>query len=233
MQSREKNPAPETWTRAVEQLVLPILEGRVRVLGVTSPEEGAGASTLSGAAACALARSGLKVLLIDLSPRTAAEQAKAWVPGESGAASYVRPHAAGYDVLTAVVTPETRFLFNNGQRLRSTLTGDLGDYGAVIVDLPPLLDDERDGVNALAAALVCDQVLLVCANRRTARSDARAATELARSNGVRLSGVVWNNFGEMGLGEEIATTIKRRLRFVPGMARFADRRIARSTFLNG
>lgn len=223
----------EAWLRPVEQIVLPALESKLRVLGFASPTPGAGVTTLCQAAAETLKRSGTKVLLIDLSQKLVqSAPAKVWSPGEDSAADFVAKSPAGYDVLPGIVTPDTRFLFNNTKRLRRALTEELASYDAIIVDLPPLVQPHADGVNPIAAALVCDQVLVVCAHDQTSRSASRSATELARAAGVKLAGVVWNNFGTPPVGLDMARSVRRSLWFAPGIAAFLERRLIGSTFLN-
>ena len=223
----------EAWIRPVEQLVLPALESRIRVLGLTSPEVGAGVTTLCHAAAETLARSGVKVLLIDFTGALQdGDPERVWVPGEQGAGAFVQRHPGGYDVLTAVVTEATRFLFNNGKRLRRTLFEDLSEYSTIVVDLPPLLGHRTDGINPVAPGLVCDQVLLVCANERTTRSSARAAVDAGKTAGLKLAGAVWNNFGAPPLGRDMARSARKSLWIMPGLARYIERRLARSPFLN-
>ncbi len=223
----------ESWLRPVEQIVLPALENKIRVLGITGPHPGAGVSTLCAAAAETLARSGAKVLLIDFSTRVSpAEVPGAWVPGEAGAQTHIRRHPTGFDQLAAVATPDTRFLFNNGKRLRRTLFEDLADYTVIVADLPPLLDDGSEHVNPLAVALACDQVLMVCANGRTPRAAAGAAAEAARAAGVRLTGVIWNDFGTPTMGRDMARSARRVFSYFPPLARFLEQRLKRSPFLN-
>ena len=233
MTSTEEQPITEAWTRPVEQLVLPALESRMRVMGFTSPEVGAGVTTLCHAAAETLARSGARVLLIDFSGEPTADGGVAWAPGDSNAASLLRRHPAGYDVLPVIVTSHTRFLFNNAKRLRQALSEELSDYGAILLDLPPLLDERSDNVNPTAVALVCDQVLLVCASQRTTRPSARAAADAARAAGVKIEGIVWNNFGTLSLGRDMARSARKVFWVVPGLSRWLERKLTRSTFLNG
>ena len=224
----------DAWLRPVEQIVLPALDGKIRVLGITAPHHGVGVSALSAATARTLARSGSKVLLLDFTQSVKADAPTAtWAPGEGNAASRVRKHPSGYDVLTAEPTPETRFLFNNGKRLRRTLFEDLSEYAVIVTDLPPLVEDRTDHLNAIAVALACDQVIMVCANGRTPRAAARAATEAARNAGVRLTGAVWNDFGTPKLGLDMARSARRLFWFLPPLGRLLERRLQRSAFLNG
>lgn len=223
----------DTWLRPVEQIVLPALDSKIRVLGFTSPHHGAGVSTLAAAAAETVARSGLKVLLIDFTcPVEAVGSPASWTPGEGGAQAHIHSHSSGFDVLPAVATMETRSLFNNGKRVRRTLFEDLSDYAVIVADLPPLLEERHDYINPVAVALACDQVLLVCANGLTQRTTARAAIDVAKAGGVRLTGAIWNHFGAPSVGVEMARSARRFFGFLPPVARALERRLQGSTFLN-
>ena len=222
----------QSWVRPVEQIVLPALESRIRVLGFTAPSAGAGVSTLAAAAAETLARSGIKVLLLDLTrPATDDSSPTGWIPGDGGARELVTRAAAGYDVLTAEPHADSRFLFNNSMRLRQTLAGDLASYATIIIDLPPLLATDAHSINPVAAALLCDSVMLVCANGRTSRAGVRAAVQLAKTSGVKLAGTVFNDYGAQPLAAEIAQSVQRRLRFAPGLAARLARWAQHSTLL--
>ena len=223
-----------SWLGPVEQLVLPALENKVRILGFSAPRRGAGVSALCRAAAETLARSGAKVLLIDFSqPVSAGDLAGGlWIPGDGGAHAQIKEDPSGFDVLTAVPTAETRYVYNNGTRLKRTLSEDLSDYGVVIADLPPLLDERAERINPLAVALACDQVVLVCANNRTTWSDAAAASGKARQAGIKLDGVVWNGLAAPTLGQSMAQSAGRWLAFLPRLADWLQCRLQKSPFLN-
>lgn len=223
----------QTWIRPIEQIVLPALEGKLRILGFTSPGHGAGVTSICQAAAETIARSGVKVLLLDLTQASEATgRVPGWVPGLSAAREQAHRHESGFDILTAQPSPETRFLFNDGKRLRLALAAELADYAVVIVDLPPLLDASAEIVNPVAAALACDQVLLVCANALTRRPEARSAVALARASGIKLSGTVFNDLGRPGLVEEIATSLAHWTRFWPALSIRLDRLIRTNPILN-
>ena len=224
-----------SWIRPVEKIVLPALENRIRILGFTAPKSGAGVSTLCRAAAETLARSGAKVLLLDLTTTAgcAADErnAKGWVPGESGMGELVTHHADGYDVLVARPQQTTRFLFNNSRRMRLTMAEELSGYAAIVVDLPPLLDADAGLINPVAAALLCDTVLLVCAKGQSSREDIRAAVDQAKLAGVKLSGTIFNEFGAKSLADQISHSIRHRLGFVPMLAGRLERMTQTSPLL--
>ena len=232
----------QSWVRPVEQIVLPALENRVRVIGFTAPEHGAGVTSLCRAAAETLTRSGLKVLLLDLStqrPPTGAGSMSTgagasptgWVPGASGVRELIVRDPDGYDVLVAHPQGDARFLFNNSKRLRQILSDDLSGYATIVVDLPPLADSDAGSINPVAAALMCETVMLVCARDRSTRTDIRSAIELAKISGVRLQGTIYNEFGASSLADEISRSIERRLAYFPRLAGWLSRRAQNSPFL--
>lgn len=224
---------PSDWMRPIEQIVLPVLESKIRVLGFTSANHGAGVTSVTTAAALALAKSGIKVVVLDFTqPVANAADGSQWLPGEGGAQARITPAPGGYDLLAAIATEDTRYLFNSGKRLRRTLFEDLSEYAAVLVDLPPLLAARSDTINPVTAALACDQVLLVVANCRTSRDTARQAVELAKSSGIKLTGAIFNNCGAPTVGRDIARSARRYLAFAPALAKFIERKALGSSLLN-
>lgn len=222
----------EAWVRPVEQIVLPALEGQVRVIGITAPNHGAGATTLCEAIAETLSKSGIKVLLLDLTRNVVPEGDRpGWLPGETPAVKHIIRHASGFDTLTAHPTSKSRFLFNNGKRLRLALKDELAEYGVIIIDLPVLLDQDTNNVNPVTAALVCDSVLMVCGREHTPREALRSAAELARSSGIKLTGVVYNELGKPSVGTEIACSLDSISRFAPNLIGWLQRRVAASPLL--
>ena len=199
-------------------------------------------TTLCRAAAETLVRSGSKVLLLDLTkaaigidaPTAGSDQAggaSGWVPGASGVRDLITRHADGYDVLVARPHQDTRFLFNNSRRMRLTMAEELSAYSAIVVDLPPLLGADASHINPMAAAMLCDSVLLVCVGGRSAHADVRACVALANTSGVKLSGTVFNDFGATTMADQISHTVRHRLGFIPGLANRLERMAQSSSLL--
>lgn len=219
----------QSWIRPIEQVVLPALEGKLRVLGITSPDHGAGVTSVAQAAAETIARSGIRVLLLDLTQVTeAAGGWHGWIPGASGARESARPNPSGYDMLVAHPSAETRFLFNDGKRLRLALTDELAEYAVIIVDMPPLLDASSQIINPVAAALACDKVLMVYAKGLTKRVDMTAASDLARASGIKLEGLIFNELGQPSLAKELSAKIRRLAPLWPSLVGWLDRKIQSS-----
>lgn len=219
----------QSWIRPIEQVVLPALEGKLRILGFTSPDHGAGVTSVAQAAAETIARSGIKVLLLDLTQASdAAGGGHGWIPGAPGTQQGARPHAAGYDMLLAQPSADTRFLFNDGKRLRTALADELAEYAVIVVDLPPLLDASSLIINPVTAALACDKVLMVYAKGLTKRVDMAAATDLARASGIRLEGLIFNERGQPSLAREISSTIRRFAPIWPSLFGWLDRKVQSS-----
>lgn len=223
----------QTWIRPIELVVLPALDGRIRVLGFTSPDHGAGVTSVARAAAETIARSGVRTLLLDLT--TAAGKSDSapngWTPGAQSAAAGAQADAAGYDVLIAQPTTEARFLFNDAKRLRQTLSDELAGYAVIVVDLPPLLESSAESINPVAAALACDRVLMVYAKGLTRRVDMTAAGDLAKASGIKLEGLVYNEHGEPSLGKELAAKVARLTPKWPRLFGWLERTLLQSPIL--
>ena len=225
----------QSWIRPIELVVLPALDGKIRVLGFTSPGHGAGVTSVARAAAETIARSGVRTLLLDLTTAAngsaLASECAGWIPGAHNVPASAQPHAAGYDILVAQPSAETRFLFNDAKRLRQALAAELRGYAVVVVDLPPLLDTGADIINPVAAALACDRVLMVYAKGLTKRVDMTAAGDLAQASGIKLEGLIFNERGEPPLGKELATKVARLTPIWPSLFGWIERRLQASPIL--
>ena len=196
------------WQLAVEQVVVPATTNGARVLGFTSPVAGAGVTSFSRAVAATLARSGADVLYVDLAaplrknahPRAA--NAPAWKEAVSDRA------ASGLQV-TAPANLDARFYFNNVRWLRGEFVRMLRTYSNIVVDIGPLLGDEADRVNALAAATACDSVALICPRSALTQQDLARALQMTGSTGVNLIGTIINDKNYTPPGDEIAVVVRR------------------------
>jgi Mrp family chromosome partitioning ATPase len=224
------------WLRPVEQIALSTILNGTRVLGLTSPEGGAGVSTLAEAIAQMLSRSGFKVLLLDMTqpvqeprPLPAGETPDAPDQGEQTVRILGDP--GGFDVLAASSTARTRFLFNNVSWIEEMLAHEAADYSKIVMDLPPLFSNRHDLINPVAAAAACDSVLLVCARGQVTIDQVNRAMELVRSSGIRLSGTVLNELAYTPPGAEVARVVRRLFWCVPPLAGFLERKALRSKML--
>jgi Mrp family chromosome partitioning ATPase len=184
----------ESWLRPIERLALFARERKCRAIGFVSPDAGAGTSRVCEEVAQALARSGSKTLLLDLSTLVQSlDKTPAWVPGIKGAAASVTADRRGFERLEAAATPDTRFLFNNVERLRWTMFDDLAAYQMIVVDLPSVLDAGADALNGVAMAAACDAAYLVCRMSQITRPRLERTVKQLKGGGVEIAGTVLND----------------------------------------
>ena len=177
------------WQRSIEQIAL--RNRRYRILGLTSARRGAGVSVISRLLARTLATSGSNTILVDLShPQGGAAPEISAAPVGSLRA-FITPSAHGFDLL-AGTTPEVHRAATNLLALRELLMHDLSKYQHIILDFPPILDDDQTGFSTVLAATICDGLLLVGAVGKDKRAELVEALSLLRSSGTTISGVVSN-----------------------------------------
>lgn len=224
----------QDWSRTAEQIMLSAIESQIRSLGFISPASGSGTSTVARGVAEAFARAGHKTVLFDLTADVRSDaKLPTWLPGGAGVAGALHVEATGLAVLTADSTPATRALFNNVEHLQKVVRQDLSTYAAVVMDLPAVTEDETNRLNPLAAARVCDAVLMVCLTGHVDRSTLAEAVNALKPAGVNVAGVVLNDYYVSTLGKDIADTTDAGLgRYLPGLARRLARRASSNRFLN-
>ena len=220
-----------SWQHAVEQILLVVTDKNARVLSVLGPDRGVGVTLLCQQIAESSSRSGAKTLLIDLTRPAVPGGQPGWVPGKD-ASEFIGTMPGGYSTLVANPSPATRSLFNNVESLRRTIEQVLPPYDALIIDLPPVLDQRDDEINPIAAARASDAVIMVCVAGRSIEPRVRKAISTLEAAGVQLGGTVLNDRHNPPLGMDVAASLRRKYRrFLPGSAWLA--RLAESSdFLN-
>ena len=218
--------------RIAEQIMLSAVESRIRVLGFTSPIAGSGVSTIARHVAEAFAHSGTKTLLLDMTaPVRGDPRAPQWLPGAPGAADAAMVEFTGLSVLAADATERTRAQFNNIESLQKTLQRDLATFGAIIVDLPSVVEEDANRLNPIAFARACDALLLVCLTGHIDRAELSEATAALKPAGVNLAGIVLNDYYATTLGAEIAEGLEKSVgKVLPQVAQRLGDRVAASRF---
>lgn len=197
------------WQRAVEQVVVPATVNGARVLGFASPTPGAGVTSFSRAVAETLARSGADVLYVDLAtPLRKGGPAHARAANASAWKEAVSDRVVGVQT-AAPANLDARFYFNNVRWLRGEFVRMLRTYSNIVVDMAPLLGEEADRVNAIAAAAACDAVAMICVRSALTQQDMARALQLTGSTGVNLIGTVVNEMNYTPPSEEIAAAVRR------------------------
>lgn len=177
--------------------MLAALDSKTRVIGITSPDRGAGVSSLCRMVAESFAQSGAKTLLVDLSQQTdtAINARPAWMPG-GGATDFIQRDPRGYEIIASPPTTATRPLFNNVETLRRAFVDELSMYRTVVVDLPAIMEDVSGQINPVAVSRACDAVILVCVAGRTRRDRIAATVSTLAMAGVQLGGTVLNDMDQ-------------------------------------
>jgi Mrp family chromosome partitioning ATPase len=204
-------------------------------VGFTAPKAKAGVTSLCLALATATAASGLRTLLVDLSgPAEEGTEMPDWLPGSGRAPAAIRPNPSPgqFDKLTARTTSETRDLFNNSAEIRRTLTDELSDYGAVIVDIPPLKPGNPGAIDAASAAAACGSVYLVCASGEVTKTEMLDSVNRLQSAGVTVLGLILNEAGNPSVGAELAGEVLRFKEFAPEWTGLIAKKLLESSFLN-
>jgi Mrp family chromosome partitioning ATPase len=196
--------AMDEWAGSAEQIAISQIIKGTRLVGFVSPTAAANTSLLARMVAEAMGRAGLKILLANLNTTqnivhdsAAVAVSEPWQPIRGDSNRLV-------DMLSANVTAETRPVFNNNGWLASFFAEQLRTYSTVILDLPPLLDEQKSRLSPLAAASVCQAVILSCPTGSVTRPQLATSLQLLESAEVNVIGLVveddedksgWRDFG--------------------------------------
>jgi polysaccharide biosynthesis transport protein len=223
----------DNWSRTAEQIMLATIERKIRVLAVTSASPAAGVSTVAAGLAAALARSGRKSLLIDLTGTVDPDpRATGWTPGEPLQADAVRANEDSLSVLAVTPTGSNRALFSNVDLLQKAFQRDLAGYAHIIIDLPAIEETDAARLSPIAAARAADAVILVALTGLTERAELTNATQQLRQVGANVAGLVLNDQYCATLGEEIADVSYTRLgRGLPRLAHWIAQKAMASRYL--
>jgi Mrp family chromosome partitioning ATPase len=196
--------AMDEWASSAEQIAISQIIKGTRLLGFVSPTADLSTSLLAKMVAEAMGRSDLKILLANLNTTqnvvrdsAAVAVSEPWQPirGDSN---------RSIDVLTANVTAETRPIFNNNGWLGSFFAEQLRTYSTIVLDLPPLLDESKNRLSPLAAASICQAVILTCPTGSVTRPQLATSLQMLESADANVIGLVveedqdksgWRNFG--------------------------------------
>jgi Mrp family chromosome partitioning ATPase len=197
------------WQLAVEQVIVPATTNGARVLGFTSPSAGAGVTSFSRAVATTLARSGADVLYADLAtPLRKSSPAHIRAANTPAWKEPLADREIGVQV-TAPATLDARFYFNNVRWLRGEFVRMLRTHSNIVVDIPPVLNEQADRANAVAAAAACDAVAMIAVRSAVSQQDIARTLQMMSSTGVNLIGTVINEMNYTPPGEEMAVLAER------------------------
>jgi Mrp family chromosome partitioning ATPase len=187
---RMRETTMDEWASSAEQIAISQIIKGTRLLGFVSPTADSGTSLLARMVAEAMGRADVKTLLANLNTTQNAIRGGAavavsvpWQPIRGDTNDLI-------DVLTANVTAETRPVFNNNGWLASFFAEQLRTYSTVILDLPPLLDEQKSRLSPLAAASVCQAVILTCPTGSVTRPQLATSLQLLDSADANVIGLV-------------------------------------------
>ena len=204
----------------------PVDPKRAVVIAVTSGKGGVGKTFMSANTAAALAKRGLKVLVLDadlglanldvvlnLYPKTTLHDV---FTGKSTLREAILNAPGGFDVLLAGsgLVEYSRLTSEVRDQFQSVMHDVLLDYDVVILDTGAGISDV-----VLYAISLADEVLLVSTPEPTSLTDAYATVKvLAAQQGRRTIRVVINQTLQPGEGRMITTQLQRVVdRFVPSL----------------
>ncbi|MFK7819100.1 MAG: polysaccharide biosynthesis tyrosine autokinase [Planctomycetaceae bacterium] len=196
---RPKSKEAEVFRSLRTSLFFTAASSKLQVLQITSPNTGDGKSTVSANIACAIARSGKSVLLVDCDLRRPRVASIFGVPRETGLSSVLAGQAEIPDVIQnsglehLSILPAGPIPPNPAELLTSATFGECLDvlrekFDFVILDTPPMLAVSDPGIIASHA----DGVLLTLRILKNGRGASIRAKELLEELNANLMGVIVN-----------------------------------------
>jgi hypothetical protein len=182
--------AMDEWASSAEQIAISQIIKGTRLVGFVSPTADSSTSLLARLVAEAMGRSGLKILLANLNTiqdvvrdNSAVAVSEPWQPIRGDTNRLI-------DTLSANVTAETKPTFNNNSWLGGFFAEQLRTYSTIVLNLPPLIDEQKNRLSPLAAASVCQAVILTCPTGSVTRPQLAASLQLLDSADVNVIGLV-------------------------------------------
>jgi tyrosine-protein kinase Etk/Wzc len=187
------------------------IDGQTRIVVISSPRPSDGTSFVAAHIAYELAAMRRRVLLVDAALRNPTQHATFGVAGSPGvaelledvrterAAQLVRVTRSGVAVLSAGAARQSAGLcaVETARRFADVVRA-LG-YRLAIVDAPPVLTSPE----ALVLCRIADETLLTVRSSVTRERDVRDALELLRRQGASATGVILNDYREVGRGRPV------------------------------
>lgn len=191
-----------SWHRSIEQIV--VANKDCRILGVTSVRVGSGVSLICRRMAKAMAASGAKTLIVNLS--LPAESAAGAVHGRIPS---VVPSIHGYDVVSGY-DPDGNPTFSNALRLSEMLDTDFSTYARIILDLPPVSGETNEAYSPVTLAPVCDRLNVVCVVGTDTRTELHDAVALLQGAGGSVSAIIANEYKKVDTWTTLRAMIPMR-----------------------
>ena len=203
------SPQSEAFREVRTHIDMALRDGSVRAILVTSPRPGDGKSTTASNLAIGLAHAGRRILLVDADLRRPTQGAIHGQPREGGLTQFlqgtlpihraIRPAGiANLDLIVAGAAVSNPSELLMSVRFSEFLETVRPSYDLVIIDSSPLLSV----ADAAIAGSLVDAILLVARPSALRRRDAARASEILKSLGTPVLGVVANRVdaAEAGYG---------------------------------
>jgi hypothetical protein len=182
--------AMDEWASSAEQIAISQIIKGTRLIGFVSPTAASSTSLFARMVAEAMGRAGLRILLANLNATQEVIHDTSPVPVSEPWRPISGESDRLLDVLSANVTAETKPLFNNNGWLGTFFAEQLRTYSTVILDLPPLIHEQKNKLSPLAAASVCQAIVLMCPLGSVTRPQLASSLQLLQSAEVNVVGLV-------------------------------------------
>ncbi|WP_437188283.1 polysaccharide biosynthesis tyrosine autokinase [Planctomicrobium sp. SH668] len=177
------------------------LQGGQKVIQISSPEPGDGKSTTAANLAIAVAQSGKKTLLVDCDLRRPTQHQLFQVDQELGITDVLlgevnwettvrRTPIEGLSLMTAGLCPENPAEVLSTEVLSEFLRQAKSEFDVIILDTPPILAVSDPCI----VAQKTDGMVAVLRMQKTKRASAKRMAETLQSHGIRILGVIANDF---------------------------------------
>jgi hypothetical protein len=210
--------AMDEWASSAEQIAISQIIKGTRLIGFVSPTAASSTSLFARMVAEAMGRAGLRILLANLNATQEVIHDTSPVPVSEPWRPISGESDRLLDVLSANVTAETKPLFNNNGWLGNFFAEQLRTYSTVILDLPPLIHEQKNKLSPLAAASVCQAIVLMCPIGSITRPQLASSLQLLQSAEINVIGLVveedrgqsrWRDFRSPANGPRFSHVQKR------------------------
>lgn len=208
----------DEWASSAEQIAISQIIKGTRLIGFVSPTAASSTSLFARMVAEAMGRAGLRILLANLNATQEVIHDTSPVPVSEPWRPISGESDRLLDVLSANVTAETKPLFNNNGWLGNFFAEQLRTYSTVILDLPPLIHEQKNKLSPLAAASVCQAIVLMCPIGSITRPQLASSLQLLQSAEINVIGLVveedrgqsrWRDFRSLANGPRFSHVQKR------------------------
>ena len=211
----------------------------LRSLAVTAANPGEGCSTLAYALSKRSELDGNKTLLVEvnmLHPELgdlSGQQHTDWQPSPESADEHImQTNDCNLDILPAPCNTDV-LRFRNMVSMKTLIQHWLNAYDVVVFDTSPVNARNRNNIPAESLCAIVDGAVMIVMAGVTQQTQFTSALDRLTQNDVSLVGVVYNDYQNPRLADEICRETYRMEKWVPvKMTERIRRYIKRSSFFN-